>query len=93
MLQIVYGGSPAEWWEMSAVRRAGFLANRAKAEAYQSLRRVAELMTAAPEYDKAARQRQMDDWRRQAGYVEKEKPLTQKIDRWREMGMSIEMVQ
>lgn len=89
---MIYGGSPNEWWDMPPYRLAGFIVNRPKAEAYQSLRRVAELMTAAPEYDKAARQRQMDDWRRQAGYVEKEKPLSQKMAMFKEWGMSIEMV-
>lgn len=93
MLQMVYGGSPLDWWRLTPIQIAGYLANRAKAEAYQSLRRVTELMVADPAFEKAARQRQMDRWKESAGMQEQERPLLQKIDRWREMGMQIEMVQ
>ncbi len=92
MLQMVYGGSPLDWWALTPFRLAGFILNRSKAEAYSSLRRVDELIVSNPGYQQTARQNQIDHWKKLAGLVEKEKPLSQRLQMFAEWGMSVEIV-
>lgn len=89
---MTYGGSPNEWWSMTPFRLAGFLVNRVKAEAYQSLRRVGELMTADPMYEQRDRQAQMDQWRKVAGLATTPKPIAQQVDALRKLGFDVEVV-
>jgi len=92
MLQMVYGGSPVDWWALPPMRLAGFILHRAKAEAYASLRHVDELIVANPGFDQNARQRQIDRWKQILGIKEQEKPFAHRLQTFAEWGMQIEVV-
>lgn len=89
---MTFGGDPNAWWSMPPFRLAGFLLNRAKAEAYQSLRRVSELMAADPAYEQHGRQAQIDRWRTAAGFQKTEQPFMATLHALREMGLDVEVI-
>lgn len=89
---MIYGGNPDAWWQMTPFRLAGFLINRSKVEAYESLRRVGELMVANPDYKAGPREQQMAEWREIAGIKPRPKTMAQKLAELQQMGIDVEVV-
>lgn len=89
---MTFGGDPNAWWQMPPFRIAGFLLNRMRAEAYQSLRRVSELMTADPAYDQRGRESQITAWRHTAGLPTPPRSFLATLQGLRDMGLEVEVV-